>query len=481
FEINAPAPREPRRKPAQRVGRNDPCPCGSGKKYKKCHEGTPIPDEPAGLAPTVVDVRAAPRVAPPSPDRLERDHHLVPKLHRFAAERFGSNWMRDAARDFADYDATAQLSGPWAFYMVPIEGRTIGEWYRNRHERDLASADRRWLAAQAAAWLSVWEVIGVVRGESIELHDLLSGERRQVLERAGSQTIERGITMLARIVDYDGHSLICGVHPNVLPPREGAAVVESARGRLRRRREVPIERLRDIELARYLIRRWEKAVHELEQQAAHPPSLQNSEGDLILPTCDRFKFERSARREIERRIAALEGVEKSGGGPAASTRFDVLRPTPGARRSLEQLLLGQITVEAATLRIDTNSRARADALLARIEAACGPLIQHRSRDHTDPMSAPNQARPARAPSFPDVPPPEVTQLLLDLKRRHYREWVDLPVPALDDKTPREMARTKRGRERIAVLIKDMEFHERQLDPGLAFDFDWIRRELGIDA
>jgi uncharacterized protein YecA (UPF0149 family) len=23
--------------PAAQVGRNDPCPCGSGKKYKKCH------------------------------------------------------------------------------------------------------------------------------------------------------------------------------------------------------------------------------------------------------------------------------------------------------------------------------------------------------------------------------------------------------------------------------------------------------------
>ena len=22
---------------SERVGRNDPCPCGSGKKYKKCH------------------------------------------------------------------------------------------------------------------------------------------------------------------------------------------------------------------------------------------------------------------------------------------------------------------------------------------------------------------------------------------------------------------------------------------------------------
>ena len=31
------APRAPRRRPGAKVGRNDPCPCGSGKKYKKCH------------------------------------------------------------------------------------------------------------------------------------------------------------------------------------------------------------------------------------------------------------------------------------------------------------------------------------------------------------------------------------------------------------------------------------------------------------
>ncbi|NIU63627.1 MAG: zinc chelation protein SecC [Pseudomonas stutzeri] len=28
---------EPVRNPLKDVGRNDPCPCGSGKKYKKCH------------------------------------------------------------------------------------------------------------------------------------------------------------------------------------------------------------------------------------------------------------------------------------------------------------------------------------------------------------------------------------------------------------------------------------------------------------
>lgn len=29
--------REPHRRNAPKPGRNDPCPCGSGRKFKKCH------------------------------------------------------------------------------------------------------------------------------------------------------------------------------------------------------------------------------------------------------------------------------------------------------------------------------------------------------------------------------------------------------------------------------------------------------------
>jgi uncharacterized protein YecA (UPF0149 family) len=42
-EDNNPQPEEGQQKvativrDAPKVGRNDPCPCGSGKKYKKCH------------------------------------------------------------------------------------------------------------------------------------------------------------------------------------------------------------------------------------------------------------------------------------------------------------------------------------------------------------------------------------------------------------------------------------------------------------
>lgn len=32
-----PLPRPARATNPRKIGRNDPCPCGSGKKYKKCH------------------------------------------------------------------------------------------------------------------------------------------------------------------------------------------------------------------------------------------------------------------------------------------------------------------------------------------------------------------------------------------------------------------------------------------------------------
>jgi len=32
--------RRPVRRTGERIGRNDPCPCGSGKKYKVCHGRT---------------------------------------------------------------------------------------------------------------------------------------------------------------------------------------------------------------------------------------------------------------------------------------------------------------------------------------------------------------------------------------------------------------------------------------------------------
>jgi hypothetical protein len=39
LRLRSPAPLQPPAVPSARVGRNDPCPCGSGAKYKRCHGG----------------------------------------------------------------------------------------------------------------------------------------------------------------------------------------------------------------------------------------------------------------------------------------------------------------------------------------------------------------------------------------------------------------------------------------------------------
>ncbi len=37
-----PTPKQMARRPYPKVGRNEPCPCGSGRKFKRCHLGQPV-------------------------------------------------------------------------------------------------------------------------------------------------------------------------------------------------------------------------------------------------------------------------------------------------------------------------------------------------------------------------------------------------------------------------------------------------------
>jgi hypothetical protein len=39
LRLRSPAPSQPSTSPSRSVGRNEPCPCGSGVKYKRCHGG----------------------------------------------------------------------------------------------------------------------------------------------------------------------------------------------------------------------------------------------------------------------------------------------------------------------------------------------------------------------------------------------------------------------------------------------------------
>ena len=58
----------------------------------------------------------------------------------------------------------------------------------------------------------------------------------------------------------------------------------------------------------------------------------------------------------------------------------------------------------------------------------------------------SQAEPERTP--------EIQALKAELMRRHWDAWIDTKVPALGNRTPRQSAKTAKGRERLEALLSD---------------------------
>ena len=431
---------------------------------------SPLPGSGAGVG--ALGSGAADKRAPHPMHDL--DLVLVKELEDFALAQFGRDWLR-FERDFEDAAEAVQLAAPWSIFHYRVGQQSVLEAYMQSAPRRLTCVERAWLEAQHVAWLSVWEVIAVDPGASLMLRDLLSGEERFVHEVGASATLELRDAVLARVVDHADGPLLCGTHPRSLPPRDAAEVVRRARARLRRRRQVPLERLRDEGFARYLIRRWEEAVDGFDAWASVPPELRNTDGDLLLLTTDHFRIEPTATPAVEARLATMEEARRLASDEDGKRVYAFVRPDDGQPESRPDTVFGFARVSETSLRLETNSRARADALRARVERACGKQIQYRAREHADPTSDAVVLRPPGPAPATSVP----EEALLEFKRRHYADWSDHPLPALNGMTPREAVRTAGGRAAVDTLLKEMENQEQRV-PGAAFDFSELRRDLRLE-
>jgi len=222
-------------------------------------------------------------------------------------------------------------------------------------------------------------------------------------------------------------------------------------------------------------------IRALYEGASAPVELRNTDGDPLLLTTDHFAFEPGACAAVAEKLAAVEGAEAERNQPAETYHYTFIRPGNVMHAAWDNTIIGSATLSKRGLRVETNSVARAGALRARIEEACGSLLRHRIREHGDPQSPALVRDVAARRERASPPPPEALQILRAFKARHYADWADQPLPALAGRTPRDAIRTARGRKEVELLLKDMENHEARLAPGEEFDFGMIRRELELDA
>jgi len=394
---------------------------------------------------------------------------LTNAICAYASERFGERWDDPAFELFFEPEDAFHLLIPYSAHHVPIEGRTAAEWFREAFDPELSADEHACLDAEAATWLSLWQVVDVRPGDGLTLRDRLTGQIRDVIERTASQTLKEGQSVLARLVELGDFVTINGLYPFALPEIEAAEIERRTRAHLRRKRDVPVERLREPKAMRYLIRRVDE---ECEARLAGP-TLVNNDGDPILFTTDHFEFEAGDGAEIARQLASLPGAHEPGPGDDDDDDGEVFDFVGRG-----DVLVGQARLGDRRVRVDTNSVERADTMRGRIERACGPLLRHLIREHGDPLSA---AAGGGSPEDPpgDEPSPEMHALARAVKEQHYTEWLDVPVPALRGETPRAAVSTEDGRARVEALLADFQEAETSLPADERFDFGRLRRELGL--
>jgi len=201
------------------------------------------------------------------------DYRLVSEILQFAEDEFGRDLEEETDVLETHPGMSPQFAVPWIAYVSDFYRRPLVDWFLTAHGRSLKRDERKWLEAQRNGWLSIWEVVAVERGRSIDLRDMLTNEERHVQEVSASKLVDLHQLVLTRVVDADSISLICGMHPLALDPLEGAVVIESVRKLLRRKTAVTPDRLRDPKVAWRMLLGWSDAI----ARRRTPPRLQNKD------------------------------------------------------------------------------------------------------------------------------------------------------------------------------------------------------------
>ncbi|MGH3384413.1 MAG: SEC-C metal-binding domain-containing protein [Nocardioidaceae bacterium] len=401
------------------IGRNSPCWCGSGRKYKVCHrnrETLPL---------------------------TERAAWLYQKAGSYLTD---GPWRADAievarsrARHWDQPEATyLAIQDPLVGDAVLFEGGAFAAFLDERGV--LLPDDERLLAQQ---WLlaerSVHEIEKVFPGTGFTARDLRTGDRVEVRERTASRTLQPGRLICARLVPA-GDTTQCfgGIEPVALHERDDLLQLLDSRPD-------------PDQLVSFLSGRFA------------PPSLQNTEGDP-LEFC-----EATLHSDDPAALAAV--LDSSYDRDEAELRWFEHVTTHGMPR-----IRATITLDGSTIQVETNSEPRmVRALDALRDLQPGLELLTQTRRPVDDVQEAMSRGPAGEPA-PTLDPndPQIAQALEQMIRAHEQAWLDEPIPALAGVTPREAAADPTRRPDLLRLIDTVG----PAGPG-AMDADRLRAQLGL--
>ncbi|MDQ6921940.1 MAG: SEC-C domain-containing protein, partial [Candidatus Dormibacteraeota bacterium] len=390
-----------------KVGRNDPCPCGSGRKFKNCHQRSAAESSSAE-------------------ELWRRIHELCARLQmellQFVDSRYGRQLLDEAWRQFTLFEAmTLDLESiqmpvfmPWFFYewnpdphetVLPsaeAAGFTVASAYLSRRGRYQDPLTVRYLKACRDSAFSFLDVLEVSPGSAFTARDALTRWEGAVIEKTASRTLQRGDIIFAKAVTVDGVTVLEGCAPFAFPPLAKTSIIE-LRNRIRKVSPTVtadvIKAHRDEVLDIY---------HSTTDRVLNPkmPSVTNTDGDPLM-FC-RVRYEVPSARGAFDALRHLSHADTE-----AQLLADATFDEAGELRSVEipwsrevddapawkNISLGNIEIDGQRLVAEVNSEARASefrqiadkALPAgsrHLSTVLEPLEAAMEADEGDDMEAP---------------------------------------------------------------------------------------------
>jgi hypothetical protein len=75
---------------------------------------------------------------------------------------------------------------------------------------------------------------------------------------------------------------------------------------------------------------------------------------------------------------------------------------------------------------------------------------------------------------------EIHKITAEIARKHWENWLDDPIPALGNLTPRKASRTKRGRDLLESVLLEYESQASTAEDTFRPDIKTLRQILGMD-
>ncbi|MEA5114647.1 MAG: SEC-C metal-binding domain-containing protein [Geobacteraceae bacterium] len=281
----------------EKTGRNEPCPCGSGKKYKKCclekeQAAASRKREAANTAPAVLEWLAA----------------QLPEQVREAVEDQFYGGLKKSERALLDSLGTKEQEllsvnvGEWLLTDAVLrigDGLTpVRRLLQGPAGPPLAPGGRHWLGRLADHALKLYEVRRVEKGVGMMLSDMLdpAGNHLWVSERVASMSFLRWQVFGARVIVQGDQNVLSGA---LYPLDRDVAVESVARIRRRTRGEDHGSVLFREKCASVIITDWLRSL--LKDSSA--PAGQGSESEAA----DSFEHCLDAAAWIDEPLDALAG------------------------------------------------------------------------------------------------------------------------------------------------------------------------------